>query len=40
MTFGYILSKKDEEVTSFTSQFPAYSATVVAIPQKDKKDRW
>jgi len=29
-----VLSQKDQAVTSFTHQFPAYSATVIAIPQK------
>jgi hypothetical protein len=31
---GIVLSRKDDAVTSFTNQFPAYSATVVSIPQR------
>ncbi|HEY1903485.1 MAG TPA: glycoside hydrolase family 44 protein [Terracidiphilus sp.] len=29
-----VLTKKDDGVTTFTNQFPAFSATVVAIPQR------
>jgi hypothetical protein len=34
-----VLSHKNHAVTSFTNQFPAYSATVVAIRQK-KEWHW
>jgi hypothetical protein len=34
-----VLTKKDEGVTTFTNQFPAYSATVVAIPQRRELEK-